>query len=93
MADGAALPQTLGAADATQVAQGRLKSFIERIERLEEDKAAVAGDLKEVYGEAKGEGFDTKILRKVVRLRKQDAAQRQEEEALLDLYLSAIGGL
>jgi uncharacterized protein (UPF0335 family) len=74
-------------------AQGRLKSFIERIERLEEDKAAITADLKEVFGEAKGEGFDTKIMRKVVRLRKQDKAKRQEEEAILDLYLSAIGGL
>lgn len=77
----------------TAAAQGRLKTIIERIERLEEDKAAVAADLKEVYLEAKGEGFDTKILRKVVRLRKQDKAKRQEEEALVDLYLSAIGGL
>jgi len=74
-------------------AQGRLKSFIERIERLEEDKAAITADMKEVFGEAKGEGFDTKIMRKVVRLRKQDKAKRQEEEAILDLYLSAIGGL
>ena len=76
-----------------QAAQGRLKSLIERIERLEEDKAAVANDLKEVFAEAKGEGFDVKILRKVVRLRKQDKAKRLEEEALIDLYLSAIGGL
>ena len=74
-------------------AQGRLRSFIERIDRLEEDKAAVQADLKEVYAEAKGEGFDAKILRKVVRLRKQDQAKRQEEEALIDLYLQAIGGL
>ncbi len=74
-------------------AQSQLKSIIERIERLEEDKAAVANDLKEVYAEAKGNGFDTKVLRKVVRLRKQDKAKRQEEEALIDLYLSAIGGL
>jgi uncharacterized protein (UPF0335 family) len=74
-------------------AQTRLKTIIERIERLEEDKAAVSADLKEVFAEAKGEGFDVKILRKVVRLRKQDKAKRQEEEALLDLYLSAIGGL
>jgi len=77
----------------TATAQGRLKSLIERIERLEEDKAAIAADLKEVFAEAKGEGFDTKIMRKVVRLRKQDKAKRQEEEALVDLYLSAIGGL
>lgn len=74
-------------------AQGKLKSIIERVERLEEDKAAVANDLKEVYAEAKGEGFDVKILRKVIRLRKQDTAKRQEEEALIDLYISAIGGL
>ncbi len=74
-------------------AQGQLKSIIERIERLEEDKAAVAADLKEVYAEAKGNGFDSKIIRKVVRLRKQDTAKRQEEDALVDLYLSAIGGL
>ncbi|MDB5458554.1 MAG: hypothetical protein JWO72_295 [Caulobacteraceae bacterium] len=74
-------------------AQTRLKTIIERIERLEEDKAAVANDIKEVFAEAKGEGFDVKILRKVVRLRKQDKAKRLEEEAILDLYLSAIGGL
>ena len=74
-------------------AQGKLKSLVERIERLEEDKAAVANDLKEVYAEAKGEGFDTKIIRKVVRLRKADTAKRQEEEALIELYISAIGGL
>ena len=77
----------------TATAQGRLKSFIERIERLEADKAGIANDLKEVYAEAKGEGFDVKILRKVIRLIKQDKVKRQEEEALIDLYLSAIGGL
>jgi uncharacterized protein (UPF0335 family) len=77
----------------TGAAQGRLKSLVERIERLEEDKAVVSADLKEVYAEAKGEGFDVKILRKVVRLRKIDRAKRQEEEALIDLYFSAIGGL
>jgi uncharacterized protein (UPF0335 family) len=74
-------------------AQTQLKTIVERIERLEEDKAAVTADLKEVYLEAKGNGFDVKILRKVIRLRKQDKAKRQEEDALLDLYLSAIGGL
>jgi uncharacterized protein (UPF0335 family) len=88
MADDSAAIDTLNA-----TAQGRLKSLIERIDRLEEDKAAVTSDLKAVYDEAKGEGFDAKILRKVVRLRKQDRAKRQEEEALIDLYLSAIGGL
>jgi len=74
-------------------AQTQLKTIIERIERLEEDKAAVMADLKEVYAEAKGNGFDVKILRKVIRIRKQDSAKRSEEEALVDLYLSAIGGL
>ena len=72
-------------------AQSQLKSVIERIERLEEDKANVAADLKQVFAEAQGNGFDVKILRKVIRLRKQDKAKRQEEDALLDLYLSAIG--
>ena len=88
MADDSSTLDTLNA-----TAQGKLKSFVERIERLEEDKAAVANDLKEVFAEAKGEGFDTKILRKVIRLRKQDSAKRQEEEALIELYVSAIGGL
>jgi len=88
MADGA---QGLDVINTT--AQGKLKSLIERIERLEEDKAAVSADLKEVYAETKGEGFDVKIVRKVVRLRKQDTAKRQEEEALIELYISAIGGL
>jgi uncharacterized protein (UPF0335 family) len=74
-------------------AQGKLKSLVERIERLEEDRKAVGVDLREVYSEAKGEGFDTKILRKVIRLRGLDVAARQEEEALIDLYLAAIGGL
>ncbi len=71
--------------------QSRLRSIIERIERLEEDKAAVANDIKEVFAEAKGEGFDTKILRKVIRISQMDRAKRLEEEALIDLYLSAAG--
>jgi uncharacterized protein (UPF0335 family) len=75
----------------TSAAQGRLRSIIERIERLEEDKAAVLADIKEVFLEAKGEGYDAKVLRKVVAIRKKDKAKRQEEEAILDLYLSAIG--
>ena len=75
----------------TSAAQGRLRTLIERLERLEEDKAAVAADMKEVFAEAKGEGYDVKILRKVIRLRKQDKAKRQEEDAVLDLYLSALG--
>ena len=72
-------------------AQGRLRTIIERLERLEEDKQAVMVDMKEVFAEAKGEGYDVKTLRKVIRIRKQDKAKRQEEEAILDLYLSALG--
>lgn len=76
-----------------QAAQGQLKSIIERIERLESEKAEIAEQIKEVFGEAKGNGFDVKILRMVVRIRKQDRAKRMETEAILDLYLSAIGEL
>ena len=76
-------------------AQGRLRGIIERlrgiIERLDEDKAAVMADMKEVFAEAKGEGYDVKTLRKVLRISKMDKAKRQEEEAILDLYLSALG--
>lgn len=72
-------------------AKDRLKSFIERVERLEEEKAALAADIREVYLEANGEGFDTKIMRQVVRLRKLDTAKRQEQDAILDLYLGALG--
>jgi uncharacterized protein (UPF0335 family) len=72
-------------------AQGQLKSIIDRVERLEVEKTEIAEQIKEVYLEAKGNGFDVKILRKVVRLRKTDRAKRQEEDAILDLYLSAIG--
>ena len=75
----------------TAAAQGRLRTIVERIERLEEDKKAVMEDMKEVFAEAKGEGYDVKVLRKVIRIRKQDRAKRQEEEAILDLYLSALG--
>lgn len=74
-------------------AQGQLKAIIDRIERLHADAKAISADTAEVYLEAKGNGFDTKIIRKVVKLRSQDKAKRQEEEAILDLYLSAIGGL
>ncbi len=73
------------------VAHDQLRSIVERIERLEEEKAATAADIKEVYGEAKGNGFDTKTLRQVVRIRKQDKAERQEAEAILELYLHALG--
>lgn len=75
----------------TAATQGRLRSIIERLERLSEDKEAVLIDMKEVFAEAKGEGFDVKVLRKVLAIRKQDRAKRQEEEAILDLYLSTLG--
>ena len=75
----------------TTFAHGQLKSIVERIERLEEEKKAIADDIKDVYAEAKANGFDTKTLRQVVRLRKQDAAEREEAETLLDLYLNALG--
>jgi uncharacterized protein (UPF0335 family) len=75
----------------TAVAAGQLRAIVERIERLEEEKKEVAEQIKEVYAEAKANGFDGKTLRKVVSLRKKPVEERQEEEALLDLYLSALG--
>jgi uncharacterized protein (UPF0335 family) len=72
-------------------AKEHLRSFVERIERLEEEKNALADDIREVYSEAKGTGFDTKVMRQVVRLRKMESADRQEQEAMLDLYLNALG--
>ena len=73
------------------VAAGQLRAFIERIERLEEEKKTISEDIKEVYAEAKGTGFDTKAVRVIIRLRKKDQAERQEEEAILDLYKAALG--
>jgi uncharacterized protein (UPF0335 family) len=70
---------------------GRLKSLIQRIEKLEEEKSALAGDIKEVYSEAKSAGYDVKIIRQVIRIRKMDKADRAEQDELLDLYLNAIG--
>ncbi len=78
-------------ADVGGIAADRLRSFIERIERLEEEKAALAGDIREVFAEAKSNGFDTKIMRQVVRLRKMENADREEQEMLLDLYKRALG--
>ena len=75
----------------TTFAHGQLKSIVERIERLEEEKKTIAADIKEVYAEAKANGFDTKILRKVISLRKKDATERAEEESMLDVYLAALG--
>lgn len=69
----------------------QLKSIVERIERLDEEKKTIADDIKEVYAEAKGNGYDTKILRKVIAIRKRDRNERLEEEAILDLYLQAVG--
>jgi uncharacterized protein (UPF0335 family) len=77
----------------TSFARGQLKSLVERIERLEEEKKMISADIKEVYAEAKSNGFDTKILRKVVAIRKKDRHEREEEEALLDTYLAALGML
>lgn len=71
----------------------QLRSIVERIERLEEDKKAISDDIKEVYSEAKANGFDTKALREVIKLRKLEAAERQEQDAVLALYLSALGML
>jgi uncharacterized protein (UPF0335 family) len=73
------------------VAKDQLKSIVERVERLEEEKKALADDIREVFAEAKANGFDVKTLRTVIRLRKQDRTERQEQEALLDLYLHALG--
>lgn len=73
------------------VAKDQLKAFVSRVERLEEDKQAIMADMKEVYAEAKAMGFDTKILRKVIAIRKQDRNERAEQEALLELYLGALG--
>lgn len=73
------------------VAADQLKSIVERIERLEGDKAEIASDIKDVYAEADGNGFDKKALRKVVALRKKDAAEREQEEHILDTYSRALG--
>lgn len=73
------------------IAAGQLRAFIERIERLEEEKKTVSDDIKEVYAECKGSGFDVKAVKQLVRLRKKDAAERQEEEAILELYKAALG--
>ena len=77
--------------DSGGIAAERLRSFVERIERLEEERAALGADIREVYSEAKGVGFDTKVLRQLIRLRKLDSQDRQEQEAVLDLYKSALG--
>jgi uncharacterized protein (UPF0335 family) len=77
--------------DVHSVARDQLRSFVERIERLEEEKKTISDDIKDVFGEAKGTGFDTKALKTVLKLRKKDAQERMEEEAILDVYLVALG--
>lgn len=84
-------PRSNSGSDAHGVARDQLRAFVERIERLEEEKKTVADDIKDVYGEAKAMGFDTKILRKVISLRKKDEEERVEEELILDTYLHALG--
>lgn len=75
------------------VAAGQLRALVERIERLEEDKKAISDDIREVYAEAKGVGFDTKAMRAIVRMRRKDKAERDEERAMIELYLNALGML
>jgi len=77
--------------DAHGVARDQLRAFIERIERLEEEKQTISDDIKDVYGEAKGVGFETKILKKIVALRKLDKNERMEQETILDTYMAALG--
>ncbi len=77
--------------DVGGVASDRLRSFIERVERLEEEKKALLEDIKEVYSEAKSAGFDVKIMRQIIRLRKMEASDRAEMESILELYLQALG--
>jgi uncharacterized protein (UPF0335 family) len=77
--------------DATTIARDQLKTIVERIERLEEEKKAISDDVRDVYAEAKANGFDTKALRAIVRLRKQDADERREHETILETYMHALG--
>ncbi|MEO0497647.1 MAG: DUF2312 domain-containing protein [Pseudomonadota bacterium] len=79
--------------DATGFAREQLRSFIERVERLEEQKKEIADDIRDVFAEAKGNGFDVKVMRQIVRMRKVDASQREEEDAVRDLYMTALGML
>jgi uncharacterized protein (UPF0335 family) len=78
---------------ARRFAKDQLKAFVERVERLEEEKKAIADDIRDVYGEAKANGYDVKAMRTVVRLRKQDVNERKEQEAILETYLHALGML
>jgi len=91
MADGTGAIEHSKKAKAGAVSADVLKSYIERIERLEEEKKALGGDIREVYAEAKGNGFEPRVMRKVVTLRRMNAADREEEEALLEVYRRAVG--
>jgi len=82
----AVAPESVGG-----VSKGQLRSLVERIERLEEEKTALSADIREVYAEAKSNGYDPKIMRQVIRIRKMDGNERAEQEALLDTYLAALG--
>ena len=84
-------PETAANNDVGGVAAAQLRSFVDRIERLEEEKKGIADDIKDLYSEAKGQGFDVKVLRKIISLRKRSKEDRQEEEELLELYKSALG--
>ncbi len=76
--------------DSNVVARGQLRAFVERIERLEEEKRALAADIKDVYAEAKGNGYDAKVLRKVIAFRRKDEAERANEQAIFDIYVDAL---
>jgi len=91
MSDEAENPRAKTGDNAEAFAKGQLKSVIERIERLEEEKKAISDDIKDVYAEAKGNGFDVKALRTIIRMRKQDADTRQEQQTILDTYMLALG--
>ena len=91
MADGTGAIEQSKKAKAGQIAGDALRKYIERIERLEEEKKALSGDIREVYAEAKGNGYEPRVMRKVVSLRRMKDADRQEEEALLEVYRAAVG--
>ena len=84
-------PDTTSDRESVALAKDQLKAVVERIERLEEEKKAISDDIRDVYAEAKGNGYDVKALRTVIRLRKQDQAERQEQEAVLETYMHALG--
>lgn len=86
-----AMPKTGDVSSSEGVAADELRQFIERIERLEEEKAGISGDIKDVFAELKGRGFDSKAIRAILRIRKKDHSERQEEEAILELYMQALG--